>query len=144
VEFAFGRPCAELLAARLPECAERDERTFGRAAGFFRELAPRGRERVLALVIKALRDRPGAVVLPGPERPAHMHQQHLGGATTVTKHQKAGAALRHGHTLAAICSDSSHSRAASAASSASARGRATLQSAKYCPLPPAAFGFTAT
>jgi hypothetical protein len=44
------------------------------------------------------RDRPGAVVLLGPERAAGMDEQHLGGGVGQAVRKDAGAALRHGRS----------------------------------------------
>ena len=66
------------------------------AAGLLLELAQRARERLLAVLVLALGDRPRAEVLLGPERPARMHEQHLEPA--VTRGGRAGSprcACRH-------------------------------------------------
>src|ERR1700722_14919972 len=44
------------------------------------------------------RDRLGAVVIPGPERPAGMHWQRLGGGVGKAVKKDAGAALGHGQS----------------------------------------------
>ena len=72
----------------------------------------------------------------------------LAKSSVSTEHDDAGIGgavrgARH-HTLPAIVSDSAHSRAASAGSSASARGFAMLQSEKYWPETPSSEGFAAT
>ena len=95
VEVAFHRPRRHDLAARLHELAERAKLAVRARAGFLLELAHRDGERLLALGIFAFRDRPGAQVLLGPERPARMHQQHFDAAAVTPIHQDAGAALGH-------------------------------------------------
>jgi len=67
----------------------------GRGAGLLRELAQRGRQRLLLGVVLALGDRPRAGVLLGPERAAGVHQQHLEGGARAAVQENAGAAFRH-------------------------------------------------
>ncbi len=78
VEVGLAGEDDDVLAAPLGDLAELDELDArGRRAELLLELAPRDRERVLAFLDLSLRDRPGAVVLARPERPAHVRDQEL-------------------------------------------------------------------
>ena len=73
-------PGMDDLVALLLQLAQRDERLVGgveRGAGLFVELAPRGGQRFLVGVVQSLGNRPHAVVLLGPERPAGVGQEYL-------------------------------------------------------------------
>jgi len=62
----------------LNELAEIDDVAARRGcAKLFFEFAAGDGERLFALLIFSLRDRPGAFVLPCPERTAGMHEQEL-------------------------------------------------------------------
>ena len=54
-----------------------------------------GEERVLIVLVEALGDRPGAVVLPGPEGAARMDEEDFDARVAAPKEQQPGAALRH-------------------------------------------------
>ena len=82
-----------LPAARLPERAERDEIAGRPLPGLLLEFAPCRRQRFLAAFAQALGDRPRAIVLPGPERPTGMHQQHLRPGVPAAEHEKPRAVL---------------------------------------------------
>ena len=66
-----------------------------RRAELLLELAQGDGQRLLALLDLALGDRPGALVLGGPERPAHVRDQHLQAAAGPPVEQQAGAAPGH-------------------------------------------------
>src|SRR5207244_555576 len=89
VEISLDRPSSHALAARLRDRAEID-RVAGRdlVAELLRELAPRGRERILVLAVLALRDRPRSRVLVRPERTAHVREQHLDLAPACSSEQE--------------------------------------------------------
>src|SRR5580704_10161970 len=78
VEVALDCPCHHALAATLPHLAEL-QRLPGRRreTRLLLELATRGRVGVLPLLVFALDDRPGAVVLPREERAAHVGDENL-------------------------------------------------------------------
>src|SRR5688572_11075056 len=67
VDIALHCKRAHHLAARLHDFAEIDEFAVDRRTHLLREFALRHRQRILAVVVLALRDRPGAVVLARPE-----------------------------------------------------------------------------
>ena len=76
IEVAFDGKGGDDLPARLNQLAELDRVTCRRRfAELLFEFAAGDGERILALVIFALRDRPGAQILLRPERPAWMHEQ---------------------------------------------------------------------
>src|SRR5215217_5753370 len=79
VDVARGGVGGDDLAALLAHLAELDELGAGRqrAAELLFELAQRARARIVAVLVLALRDRPRAGVLLGPERSAGMHEQDL-------------------------------------------------------------------
>jgi hypothetical protein len=54
------------------------------------ELAARTGQRILAAGELALGDRPGALVLARPQRPAHVTEQHLERAVALAKQDDAG------------------------------------------------------
>src|SRR6266542_5639192 len=66
------------------------------------ELPQRGRQRVLALVVLTLGNRPDALVLPGPERAAGMDEQDLDVLSAATVQQDPGAPLGHGNPLSTL------------------------------------------
>ena len=65
----------DALAARLDGPPQGLQLALQRDAELLRELAPGGGFRVLAVAIFAFRDRPGAGVLLGPERPAGVDEE---------------------------------------------------------------------
>ena len=79
VEIALAVERPDLLAVLLAHGAEVDQRRGRLGAELLEELAPGAGLGLLGLVVLALWDRPGAGVLPGPQRPSGMHQQHLDG-----------------------------------------------------------------
>ena len=84
------------FATRLLDLAEgRELASRRRTAELLLKLPLGDSERILALVVFALRDRPGALILLCPERAAGMHEQQLKLAARVAIHQNAGAAFRH-------------------------------------------------
>jgi hypothetical protein len=95
VEVACNRERDHPLAGALDDLAERDRFAVRRrAAELLGELAPRARERILALVQLALRDRPGARVLARPERAAHVPEEHLQLALALAEEQQPGGRRR--------------------------------------------------
>src|SRR5262249_54958323 len=96
IAVAFDRPGPHRLSSRLLEAAEIEECSYGAEAGLLFEFALSGGEWIFVALKDSLRDRPGAVVLLGPERPARMHQQELGLRRATAEHQNACAVLRHG------------------------------------------------
>src|SRR5262245_30712218 len=68
IEVALDREGRDNLTARLRNLTERPELATGTRSGLFLEFTHRDVERVLCFGIFALRDRPRAEVLPGPER----------------------------------------------------------------------------
>jgi len=78
VEVALDRPYADQLAAWLAELAKVDPVSYRSClAQLLFEFPVRSLFRILTRLILALRDRPGTVVLVGPERAAGMHDEHL-------------------------------------------------------------------
>ena len=78
IEIAFDREGGDLLPARLHSSPSSiDVAGRRRAPELLFEFAAGDGERILALVIFALGDRPGAMVLLRPERTAGMHEQQL-------------------------------------------------------------------
>src|SRR5687768_5551361 len=78
VEVALAGEDGHHLAARLAELAQGDDRALRRRpAQLLLEFAQGRGEGVVALLVLALRDRPGALVLPRPERAAHVADEHL-------------------------------------------------------------------
>ena len=97
VEVALPAPGRDDLAGLLPDRAELDERVTHdrrRRAQLLLELAQRNLERLLAGLDLALGDRPGAIVLPRPERPARMDEQHLDPVAAAAVEEEARALLR--------------------------------------------------
>src|SRR5690606_8199225 len=85
-----------LLAALLPDRAERDTFAVGRGqAGLLGELALGGGQRLLGVVVLALDDRPGALLLARPQRPAHVPEQHLEAAVGPPEGDQSRAWRRH-------------------------------------------------
>src|SRR5262245_31196614 len=95
IEVTLEREGGDDLAARLRDLAERPELAAWPHSGLFLEFTQRDFERILRFGIFPLRDRPGAEVLPGPERAARMHQQELEALRAPPIHQNAGAPLWH-------------------------------------------------
>jgi len=84
------------LPARLHELAKLDDVAGRRwAPKLLFEFAARDGERILALVIFALGNGPGAIVLPRPERTTRMDQQKTELEPASAKQQDACAALPH-------------------------------------------------
>src|SRR3954453_15662393 len=80
LEVGLGGPDGQPLAARLPELPQRlqvSQLDGQREAELLGELPGRGRDRVLGVVVPTLRDRPGRPLLAGPERAAHLTEQHF-------------------------------------------------------------------
>src|SRR5215211_12547 len=76
VEVALDRPSGDALAVALADLAELDRRPVGAgAAELLGELASRTRQRLLALLVEALRDAPGAGIAAREERTAWMDEQ---------------------------------------------------------------------
>src|ERR1700733_3481676 len=71
------RPCANQLAARLLKWVEWLERTFSTTSRFFREFPKCRSERIIALDVFALADRPRAIVFVRPKRAAGVNDKHL-------------------------------------------------------------------
>src|SRR5262245_1093655 len=96
VEIALDREGGDLLAALEPHAPELGQLGAGRQrrAQLLVELAQRARARVVALLVLALGDRPGAGVLARPERPARMDQQHLADAVALAVQEDPGAAFQ--------------------------------------------------
>src|SRR5262249_10933896 len=94
----FDREDRHHLAARLHQFAERTEVTGEAPSGLLFEFPDGGRQRILARVVLALGDRPGAEILLGPKGPAGMHEQNLEAARAAPIHEDAGTALWHGPT----------------------------------------------
>src|SRR6185312_2024969 len=88
-------PSEDPLAARLLEHAELHEGAFQPQPRLLLEFAYFRGERIFALIEQALRDRPGAVVLLGPIRPAGMNEQQIDGFPAAAKQENPGALLRH-------------------------------------------------
>src|SRR6266545_1087972 len=96
IEIAGSRPGAEDLAAPLPDRAQLQQVLVPEpVAGLLLQFAQRGLQRVVALVVLALGDRPGAQVLLGPERATRVDQEHLDVVPTAPVQQDAGAHLGH-------------------------------------------------
>jgi hypothetical protein len=101
IEVRFGRPRDDVLAALLPQLAERDEVAFDREADLLRDLAPRRGERLLVRLDLALREAPGAGVLLRPVRTARVDEQDLERAGGAAEEEEPGAALRRRQALRA-------------------------------------------
>src|SRR5262245_4166581 len=84
-----------MLAASLHDFAEIDESALRHRADLLREFALGDRERVFALPVLALRERPGAVILLRPKWSARMHEQELERAAAASIDQQSSASLRH-------------------------------------------------
>src|SRR5205814_5771953 len=65
------------LAALLFHGTQRRERPLRHKAGLLGEFAHGRRQLILARIDQPLRDRPGAGIFLGPERPARMGEQHF-------------------------------------------------------------------
>src|SRR5262249_32970689 len=92
------------LAALLTHRRQRDERSVGNEAGFLGEFAPGGGGKVAVRPDQALGDRPGALVLARPIRPARMPEQHFE-VGLAAKHEEPRADLalsRHGGELSPL------------------------------------------
>src|SRR5262249_31392259 len=96
IEVAFHPPRCHDLPTGLNHIAEGEEIALRAGAGLLLEFALRPCQRVFALQIFPFRDRPGAVVLLGPEWTARMHEQNFDVVAAPPEHQEAGAALGHG------------------------------------------------
>src|SRR5436190_575970 len=102
VEVALERPRAHELSARLPDLADVDRRTLRRRSSeLLGELAPRRGERVLAGLVFALRQRPGARVPVAPERTAHVREQDLHRLAAPSVEEQTSAQARHGRSVSA-------------------------------------------
>ena len=79
----------------VPRSTSASRATGGGAPSSSSNSRKRDVERLLARLDLALRDRPGTVVLPRPERPAGMDEQHLERVASAAVEEKACALLRH-------------------------------------------------
>src|SRR4051794_13202384 len=97
VEIALGGPGRDDLAALLADGAELGQRARRkRAARLLLELAPGAELRVLVLPVLALGDRPRPRILPRPQRPTRVDEQHLRLVTRPAVEEDAGAMPGHG------------------------------------------------
>ena len=84
IEITFDCPHANQFAAGLAELTEVDPGSRGRfLAELLGEFPVRRLLRILARLVLALGDRPGTVVLLGPERAAGMHHEHFENPTAI-------------------------------------------------------------
>src|SRR5829696_180157 len=102
VEIALSRKGDDALAARLDGLSQGLQLALQGDAELLRELAPGGGFRILAVEIFALRNRPGAGVLPGPERPAGMHEEDAELPALALVEQHAGAFHGHAYLLTRV------------------------------------------
>jgi hypothetical protein len=80
-------PAANEFAAVLPDYSQFDEFSVCLKSRFFPEFAASSRQRLFAINILALGDRPGASVLGGPEWTSRMNQENFEFRSSPTEHQ---------------------------------------------------------
>lgn len=102
VDIPFDSPGVDDLVALLLQFTEGDEVAVDGVAGLFVEFAPRGGQRVFIGVVEALGDRPNAVVLLLPERPAGVGEEELQFVVAEAIEEEAGGVEGHGIDIKTI------------------------------------------
>lgn len=95
VNVAFDGPGMDRLAAWLQARGQRKELAIDHCPDLFGEFSTRCREAILTGIELALRDGPGAEILPRPERPAGMNEKDLKHAMPLPVDQQSRALPGH-------------------------------------------------